>query len=56
VFEISPTGTETVLYRFTGGADGGNPEGPLLLRSGTLYGNTVNGGIGDNGTIFKLTP
>ena len=56
VFEISPTGTETVLYRFTGGADGGNPQGPLLLKSGTLYGNTANGGIGDNGTIFKLTP
>jgi uncharacterized repeat protein (TIGR03803 family) len=56
VFKISPTGTETALYSFTGGADGGNPEGPLLLKSGTLYGSTEFGGDTDNGTIFKLTP
>ena len=34
--------TETVLYRFTGGSDGGHPQnGDLLFdQSGTLYGTT----------------
>jgi uncharacterized repeat protein (TIGR03803 family) len=26
VFKISPDGTETVLYSFTDGTDGGNPQ------------------------------
>ena len=33
--------TETVLYRFTGGADGGQPiGGPIFDASGNLYGAT----------------
>ena len=46
----------TVLYRFTGGADGGAPEGPLLADSaGNLYGTTQSGGLG-YGVVFRLAP
>ncbi len=42
VFKIDPSGNETVLYRFTGGADGSSPSGALLLDgSGNLYGSTA---------------
>ncbi len=52
------------LYDFTGGADGGHPEGDLLLNGGTLFGMTYQGGnlslTYDNGdigagTIFAFT-
>jgi hypothetical protein len=39
------TPTETVLYNFTGGADGGVPEGGLIRdAAGNLYGTTNIGG------------
>jgi len=54
VFEVSKTGTETVLYSFTGGADGANPRAALVRDSaGNLYGAAPYGGDG-GGTIFKL--
>ncbi len=59
VFEIAPSGEETILHAFAG-TDGSGPEGPLLSdRSGNLYGITVDGyGIGCGGvgcgTVFKL--
>jgi len=50
----------SVLYRFTGGADGGDPLGPLTLdKAGNLYGTTYEGGdpgcYGGCGTVFQLT-
>src|SRR5208337_1666736 len=55
VFELSATGTETVLYTFTGGADGGTPEGTLFRdRSGNLYGTTWQGGTANAGTVFDI--
>jgi uncharacterized repeat protein (TIGR03803 family) len=37
--------TETVLYRFAGRADGGNPVGDLVVdQSGNVYGTTSGGG------------
>lgn len=63
VFKVDATGKETVLYSFTGGADGQNPYFVVLLRdkAGNLYGTTSEGagtGCGGNGcgTVFKLTP
>jgi uncharacterized repeat protein (TIGR03803 family) len=64
VFELNPSGgswTETVLYSFTGGADGGGPaSGVIFDAAGNLYGTTVNGGIGSCGggcgTVFELAP
>jgi len=39
VFKIAPTGQYTVLYSFTGGSDGGNPDSGLLRDpAGNLYG------------------
>ena len=60
VFKLSPSGsgwTESVLYSFTGGADGGLPFGGLTFGpSGNLYGTTSYGGDGGGGTVFQLTP
>ncbi|MGB9072893.1 MAG: choice-of-anchor tandem repeat GloVer-containing protein [Terriglobales bacterium] len=66
VFELSPTGTEKVLYSFTGGADGGSPQAGLVRDgSGNLYGttagggnNVVCGGVGGFGcgVVFKIKP
>ena len=55
VFRIDATGQETVLYRFTGGADGSAPYGGVTLDpAGNLYGTTVGGGKGKSGVVFKL--
>jgi uncharacterized repeat protein (TIGR03803 family) len=57
----TPTWTETAIYNFTGGADGGNPQTDLVADSnGVLYGTTTAGGRGCGGagcgTVFSLTP
>ena len=58
VFELTPSGTETVLYSFAGGSsDGAGPKaGVILGRDGNLYGTTLEGGSANVGTIFKVTP
>jgi uncharacterized repeat protein (TIGR03803 family) len=63
VFKLSPPATQggawkqSVLYSFTGNADGGGPSGSLVLDSASdkLYGTTTHGG-GGVGVIFELTP
>ena len=63
VFQLSPTPTgwnQTVLYSFTGGADGGEPyKGVTIDRRGNLYGTAVTGGSGGCeggcGVVYKLT-
>ncbi len=46
-----------VLHSFTGGSDGTEPYGIMILDgAGNLYGVTQNGGSGNFGTVFKLTP
>jgi len=45
VFKLDPAGKLTVLYAFTGGMDGGQPEAGLVLdKEGNLYGTTTVGG------------
>jgi uncharacterized repeat protein (TIGR03803 family) len=57
VFKLDNTGTETVLYSFTGGSDGSCPMSGLILDlSGNLYGTTEFGGASGAGVVFKLTP
>jgi uncharacterized repeat protein (TIGR03803 family) len=63
VFKLSPTGSETVLHSFTGGADGANPSAGLIQdAAGNLYGTTFLGGVesdscgGSCGVVFKLSP
>src|ERR1039457_6480835 len=60
VFQVTPAGVHTVLYDFTGGADGGEPyKGVTLDAQGDLYGTAVTGGGGSCeggcGVAFKLT-
>jgi uncharacterized repeat protein (TIGR03803 family) len=67
IFELTPPATkgghwtESTLYEFTGGADGGY-EGCCILygglivdASGNLYGTTPSGGTG-SGVVFELSP
>ena len=57
VFRLTPSGNETVLYNFTGGADGLLPYGGLVLDAqGNLYGTTLWYGSNGAGTVFKLGP
>ena len=55
IFKLNKRGTETVLYNFTGGADGAHPFAPLIMDAvGNLYGTTSGGGASGSGTVFKL--
>jgi len=55
VLDASPT--LTVLYSFTGGADGGRPTSGVTVGSGgVLYGTAYNDGTYGYGTVFSLTP
>lgn len=67
VFKVDPTGKESVLYAFTGGADGLGPASGLVRDAeGNFYGTTGFGGnfTGDCpgealpgcGVVFKLDP
>jgi uncharacterized repeat protein (TIGR03803 family) len=63
VFKTSvKTGSDTVLYSFTGGSDGGMPKGGVLDLSGNLFGTTFAGGDpgcasdGGCGVAFEITP
>jgi uncharacterized repeat protein (TIGR03803 family) len=56
-FKLSPSGVETVLHNFVGGADGLSPHGSLVLDTkGNLYGTTLYGGAFGDGVLFKVTP
>ncbi len=58
--------TETPIYDFTGGSDGGGPEAGVIrdpaaekagiVPAGTLFGTTVLDGKHGGGTLFMLIP
>jgi len=50
--------TETVLYNFTGFADGDTPNAGALVSDsqGNLYGETIWGGNQNYGVVYKMTP
>ncbi|HEY4741316.1 MAG TPA: choice-of-anchor tandem repeat GloVer-containing protein [Candidatus Acidoferrales bacterium] len=54
VFKVTPAGQETVLYSFTGGANGDPYAGLVRDALGNLYGTTYGVNSVDNGTVFKL--
>jgi len=55
VFEVDAAGNETVLYTFTGAADGGSPfAGVIRDAAGNLYGTASSGGKELAGVVFKL--
>ena len=53
--QLDTAGHETVLYTFTGGADGGWPYvGVMRDPAGNLYGTATYGGTAGAGVVFKL--
>jgi len=61
VYKYDTTGKFSVVYTFTGGADGANPVGIPLLIGNSIYGATQAGGYdakvicsGGCGVVFKL--
>lgn len=66
VFKLTSNGIETVLYSFSGGADGGFPQGLFRDAAGNLYGVATSGGNLNLcnlsgfppgcGVIYKLSP
>jgi len=56
VFAVNTDGTGfTTLHSFTGGSDGINPVGALVLSGNTLYGTAAGGGSENSGTVFSLS-
>ncbi len=58
-----PDGQLITIYTFTGGADGGQPNGVIRDAAGNLYGTTYTGGIVNSqcfnfgcGVVFQLSP
>src|SRR5262249_41875172 len=64
VFRLTPAGSLTTLYSFTGtpgtppsNADGSHPYADLLEGpDGTLYGTTRDGGANGYGVVFQINP
>jgi|ERR1035437_2839404 uncharacterized repeat protein (TIGR03803 family) len=64
VYKLTPSAggqwTETILYGFSGAADGGSPQtGAILGNAGNLYGTTPISGIvpyDQAGVVFEITP
>jgi uncharacterized repeat protein (TIGR03803 family) len=55
VFKLDSAGKETVLYSFTGEADGGSPYAALIQdAAGNLYGTTSTSDAFGPGIVFKL--
>jgi uncharacterized repeat protein (TIGR03803 family) len=55
VFKVDAGGHETVMYTFTGGADGGYPAAGLIRDSaGNLYG-TGAGGAAGYGVVYEVS-
>jgi uncharacterized repeat protein (TIGR03803 family) len=57
VFKITPAGTESVVYAFSGSQDGQLPFTLVQGPDGNFYGTTLwGGGANGYGIIFKVTP
>ncbi len=60
VFKLAPDGTLTSLHSFSGDdspPDGDTPQTSLLQgRDGSIYGTATEGGLENNGTLFRLAP
>jgi uncharacterized repeat protein (TIGR03803 family) len=61
IFKLSSnedgTWTESIIYTFLGGTDGGFPDALAFDGAGNLFGTTFSGGLtcGGCGTVFELT-
>lgn len=61
VYQLTPPGsaampwTQSVVYGFSGGADGGRPTGGVLVLGGALFGTTTQGGANKEGVVYEIT-
>jgi uncharacterized repeat protein (TIGR03803 family) len=57
VYRVTPSGKQSVVFRFTGGGQGSgwSPQAGLIDAGGTLYGTTVTGGRHIQGVVYSLT-
>ncbi|HWA89566.1 MAG TPA: choice-of-anchor tandem repeat GloVer-containing protein [Rhizomicrobium sp.] len=57
VFKMAPNGNVTTLYNFTGGADGGSPQGDMLRMGKNLYSVADEGGDPGClcGVVYEIT-
>lgn len=61
VFQVTASGSESVLHSFKSGKDGRYPQSPLIGINGSLYGTTIEGGCAPScydageGVLFKVT-
>jgi uncharacterized repeat protein (TIGR03803 family) len=59
IFKLSPnsdgTWTESIIYTFPGGTDGGFPSALAFDAASNLFGTTFSGGPKDSGTVFEMT-
>ena len=53
VYQITPTGTVTILYYFPNGI---SPLAGVTELNNNFYGQTYRGGPSNDGTIYQLTP
>jgi len=57
IFEVTPSGTETVLYAFGSVTnDSTSPNADLIEVNGTFYGTAGVGGSSGFGTVFSFAP
>ena len=60
VFTLAPAvgggWTETIVYSFSGGADGEDPNPPVWDAAGNMFGTTYEGGTYGRGTAYKIVP
>jgi uncharacterized repeat protein (TIGR03803 family) len=61
IFKLAPNSngiwTESILYTFMGGTDGGFPTAIVLDGAGNIFGTTFSGGgVCSCGTVFELSP
>ncbi len=62
VFKLSTSGTETLLYSFSGNGgvaastDGAGPASLVQGSDGNFYGTTKAGGLYNEGCVFSMTP
>lgn len=57
LFKIMPNGTGySKLIDFSGTLNGRNAQGSIISDGTFLYGMTYQGGVNDQGTIFKILP
>lgn len=55
VFQMTTSGTITVLHSFNSATDGAFPWGPPILASNGNYYGTTSGGLGNNGLVYQIT-